>query len=130
MIAKNVSIKILLALYLSILCIAFSSCGGGGGGGGATGPAAEPTSTSTSTSQQAETVPVADLSSEAEIISFKFEKTKNPATLSEVEDDLIGAPSSSSALVVQTAVLYQKTATPIPRRISPVWFWYSLYLRS
>ncbi|MBO7484977.1 MAG: hypothetical protein J6T84_02840 [Spirochaetaceae bacterium] len=96
--------SIFFVILFSIISLALiqTSCGGGGGGGGggAAGPDSAPTPTSTSTSQPAETVPLADLSPEAEIISFKFEKNENPSALSEVDDDLIGSPSSSSALVV------------------------------
>ncbi|MBP5329945.1 MAG: hypothetical protein J6Y75_08625, partial [Spirochaetaceae bacterium] len=83
-----------LVTILVILTLTFTvSCGGGGGGGGATGPAA-PSSTPTNTSS----APV--LSSAADVVSFKFERSENDPALSALSDDLTGNSPDNQNIIV------------------------------
>ena len=83
-----------LVTILVTLTLTFTvSCGGGGGGGGATGPAA-PSSTPTNTSS----APV--LSSAADVVSFKFERSENDPALSALSDDLTGNSPDNQNIIV------------------------------
>ena len=89
----NLLVTILLILSLTITV----SCGGGGGGGGggAAGPAGpEPENTNTNTNN----TPV--LSSAADVVSFKFERSVNDPALSALSDDLTGNSSGNQNIIV------------------------------
>ncbi|MBR3812811.1 MAG: InlB B-repeat-containing protein [Spirochaetaceae bacterium] len=94
---------IVTSAIISLISVSLTSCGGGGGGGGG-GSAAGPTET-TSEEAAEETVastPAPVLSSNAEILSFVFTQSNNPAIATAIGENLDGNPATVDGVATVT----------------------------
>lgn len=88
---------------ISLISVSLTSCGGGGGGGGGSGGAAAgPTETTSEEATEETVTPAPVLSSNAEILSFVFTQSNNPAIATAIGENLDGNPATVDGVATVT----------------------------